>query len=66
MYVREWEILADALTRVLATGLDSEQAKKSIVWAIADRKIGVRIHCVEGSVLEGRDVDVPKRLSPED
>lgn len=66
IYVPEWEILADALTRVQATGLGAEQAKKSIVWAIADRKIEVRVHCANGWVLEGTRIDVPKRLNPED
>ncbi len=66
MYVPEWEILADALTRVQATGLDAEQAKKPIGWAIADRKIEVRVHCANGWVLAGSRIDVPKRLNPED
>jgi hypothetical protein len=66
MYVPEWETLAAALNRVQTTGLDAEQAKKPVGWAMADRKIEVRVHCADGCVLEGSRIDVPKRLNPED
>jgi len=76
-YVREWERLADALQRVVATGLREGEAKSDICNAIADRKIEVRflvskeegglgLEQVDGTVRNGREVDIPSHLKPKD
>jgi hypothetical protein len=73
MYVPEWEILADVLTRVLATGLEPERAKGQICSAIDDRKIGIRVkvdetdHDIPGKIRTGgKQVEPPLPLDPKD
>jgi hypothetical protein len=72
-YVPEWEILAHALGRVLAMGLDLEQAKQQICAAISDLAIPVRVEIdkaerdIPGMIRKGRwQVQPPPRLRPED
>jgi len=66
MYIGLWDTLAAELGRVLATGFDPERAKAQLCQAIADRKIAVRVHCADGGVIEGRDINLPGRLNPDD
>jgi hypothetical protein len=71
-YVPEWEPLADALTRVMTSGVNEQQAKIEICQAIADKKIDIRVEIekaapdVGGKTLSGRNIDVPPRLHPDD
>ena len=71
-YVPEWEPLADALTRVMTSGFNEQQAKIDICNAVADHKIEVRIvidsrhHPYGGETFHGENVAVPLRLDPND
>lgn len=79
-YVPEWERLADALNRVVASGATEEQAKTDICNAIADRKIRLRFLTSKiwaegkpgGSIgfaetqCDGSEVDIPAYLCPAD
>ena len=42
-YTPDWEPLADALKRVLATGVDKDEARVDLCRAVADRKIHIRV-----------------------
>jgi hypothetical protein len=77
-YTPDWELLAHALKRVVASGVarsqdkTEAQAKTEICQAIADRKIGIRVLMqkaaldVGGKILVGGNVEVPPRLDPVD
>jgi hypothetical protein len=71
-YVADWEPLAEALKRVMATGANEHQAKADICNAVADRKIAVRVlvddseRDVGGQTLPVPNIGVPPRLKPED
>jgi hypothetical protein len=76
-YVPDWERLADALKRVMATGI-REQAKQDICNAIADRKIRIRGlvakedglgsfgERVVGTVRRGGEIEIPSHLGAHD
>jgi hypothetical protein len=70
-YTQDWEPLADALKRVMATGTNEDQAKTDLCHAVADRKIDVRVRIaandygMRGCFLSGRNVGVPPRLEPD-
>lgn len=71
-YPPDWEPLADALKRVVATGLAEEDAKIDVCRAIGDGKIHIRALMektapnVGGKTLLHGNIDVPPRLSPAD
>jgi hypothetical protein len=70
-YTPNWESLADALKRVMATGKNEDEAKTDLCHAVADRKIDVRVRIaandygMRGRFFSGRNVDVPPRLEPD-
>ena len=76
MYVPAWETLSDAVSRVVATGLDMESARKQICSAIADGAITIRVEVartdrdIPGKLrLRGQgheQVKPPHRLSPQE
>jgi hypothetical protein len=72
MYEPLWLTLADALHRVVATGLDEQKAKDLLCSAMGDRAIAVRIQIdsgdqdVGGRWLSPPSVDVPPRIRAED
>ena len=75
LYVRRWEGLSGALRRVMAAaGTSPEDAQLAICQAIADgairiqAELGMRIPggtTARGTVLEGPDFQIPRRLQPE-
>jgi hypothetical protein len=71
-YTPDWEPLADALTRVIATGLNEDEAKTDICSAMADRKVNVQVRVAENErglprkFFEGFRVGVPRDLKPGD
>jgi hypothetical protein len=70
-YIPDFEPLADALKRVMATGASEEEAKTDLCRAVADGKIRVRVriatsHYKRGSVFSGGNVFVPAHLAPRD
>ena len=42
-YTPDWEAIADALKRVMATGTTEDEAKTDLCRALADRKIDIRV-----------------------
>ena len=70
-YVPDWQPLAAALERVMATGATEDNAKLDICRAVADRKIDVRVRIAASEYnLGGRsfsdgNVGVPLRLNPQ-
>ena len=64
-YTPDWELLADALKRVMMSGVGEDQAKADLCRAVSDRKIDVRVRiaatdCVMGGrVFSDGNVDVP-------
>jgi hypothetical protein len=71
-YLPNWEPLADALKRVMATGVSEDEAKSDLCHAVADRKIDVRVRIAAsdyrmgGRVFAGGNVGVPRHLRPDD
>jgi hypothetical protein len=70
-HVPEWERLADALKRVVATGIAEGQAQVAICGAISDRSITVRlfvgrIERADIFLLEGWEREVPPSRTPRD
>jgi hypothetical protein len=74
-YVAAWERLQKAMDRVMATGLTEDEAKSDLCQAISDRTIAIRLQpgkntttgmTTHGTVLNGDDVEIPARLSPND
>ena len=71
-YTPDWEPLADALKRVMATGSSEDEAKTDLCRAMTDRKIGVRVRIaasdrgMRGQVFSRGNVGVPPHLGPGD
>jgi hypothetical protein len=71
-YTPDFEPLADALKRVMATGVLEEEAKADLCRAVADRKIRVRLKLdssathMGGRVLSDKNIGVPPHLTPDD
>ncbi len=77
-YVSDWERLPDALKRVMASGIEEDEAKQDLCNAIADRKIEIRGlvakeeglgsfgERVVGTVRHGGEIEIPSHLSSRD
>lgn len=70
-YTPDWEPLAGALERVMATGASEEEAKLDLCGAIADRKIRVRVRIAASDdrrrqLFSGGNVGVPGQLRRSD
>jgi hypothetical protein len=69
-YTPVWEPLADALKRVMATGISEDEAKIDLCRAVADRKIDLRVRiaasddAMRGRVFSDGNVGVPPHLAP--
>ena len=68
----EWETLADALQRVMATGVTEDKAKNHICLALADQKIRVQVTIADTEVSSKRGktrtagIGIPRDLAPDD
>jgi hypothetical protein len=71
-YVPNWERLPEAVKRVVATGVNEDQAKQAICTAVADRTIKVRfsIASEEGRAffehVVGDEIEIPSQLTLDD
>lgn len=71
-YTLDWEPLADALKRVMASGATEDELKTDLCRAVADRKIDVRVRIEKsdrargGQVFSDGNVGVPAHLNPAD
>jgi hypothetical protein len=71
-YTPDWEPLRAALKRVVAAGIDQDQAQLDICGALADQKIAIRVtidpadHDYGNSPIYRGNVEVPPHLSPQD
>ncbi len=72
IYTPDWELLADALQRVVSAHEDLEVSKAAICNAIADKKIAVRVtvdrshESFSGRTFVGDNIDVPVRINCDD
>ena len=72
VYTPDFEPIADALGRVMATSVSEDEAKTDLCRAVADRKIKVQVRIAQnddrfgGEVFPDRNVKVPVHLSPND
>jgi hypothetical protein len=70
-YIPDWESLADALKRVIATGATEDEAKAGLCHAVADRRINVRIKVASddrelgGRFCSNDNIEVPADLKPD-
>ena len=66
-YTPDYEPIADALKRVMATGVSEDKAKIDLCRAMADRKIDVRVTiAATGQLFWDGNVGVPPHLKPSD
>ena len=70
-YSPDWELLADALKRVMATRVTEDEAKTDLCNAVRDGKIGVQVRIaasdgMRGQIFSNGNVRVPAHLSPSD
>jgi hypothetical protein len=75
-YISIWELMSPARERVMMppTGLAKDEAQNDLCQAIADRAVNIRVklqkHATNGmrssDVLEGKDLEIPTTLKPED
>jgi hypothetical protein len=75
-YDSKWGLMSPVCERVMMppTGLPEDEAQNDICQAIADRAVNIRVtlqkHATRGSrssdVLEGKDLEIPTTLKPED
>jgi hypothetical protein len=71
-YTPDWEPLANALKRIVATGATEAQAKRDLCLAVADGKIAVRVrvaasdHGMGCKVFSDGNVAVPPHIGPAD
>jgi len=67
-YTPDWEPLANALKRVMATGVGEDEAKLDLCGAVADLKIRVRVrigkYARKREVFSGGNIEVPTHLAP--
>jgi len=71
-YISSWERIAEALGRVIATGLTESEAKRQLCAAIADKTIDVRLILAADTQrgwseeVSTSEPSIPPHLSPED
>ena len=74
-YVPAWDRLADAVKFVVAAGDMEAEARRGLCQAISDGTLAIRVHPgrnattpmnARGRVLDGKDVEIPTRLCPDD
>jgi hypothetical protein len=71
-YIPDFEPLADALKRVMATGISQDEAKLDLCRAVGDKKINFRVRIAQnddrfgGKWFPHRNVGVPSHLSTDD
>ena len=66
-YIPDWEPLAAALNRIVASNIEESEAKADLCHAIADRKISVRVTLAGGKgVFSTGNVGPPAHIEPQD
>jgi hypothetical protein len=74
-YVRAWDRLADAVKFVMTAGDMETEARRGLCQAISDGTLAIRVYPgknvrtlmnASGTVLDGKDVEIPTRLCPDD